>query len=186
MIDFTKIKKLTIGGIELKQLLINGIQVWKSGYKNWVKYSTEADGVTIYNNGLGYKDGYRIRSGGAEGSSTNGSCTGFIPLKIGDTLRIYPPFDGGNTYNAINFSDATFTNIGQITDDGAAYGTCDSNGKLYKSTVINGVSTLTLTDKHDSRIAYVRVTNRISSPQWPGAPIDSGSEMIVTVNEEIE
>ena len=60
MMDLTKLKKLVIGGIELKQLLINGVQVWKSGYKNWVKYSTEADGVTIYNGGLGYKNGYRM------------------------------------------------------------------------------------------------------------------------------
>ena len=34
MMDFSAIKKLTIGGVELKQLFIGGIQVWKSGYKN--------------------------------------------------------------------------------------------------------------------------------------------------------
>ena len=44
MIDFSKFKKLTIGGVELKQLFINGIRVWKSGYKNWVKFSTENGG----------------------------------------------------------------------------------------------------------------------------------------------
>ena len=34
--------------------------------KNWVPYSTEADGITIYNDGLGYKEGYRLSSSGAE------------------------------------------------------------------------------------------------------------------------
>jgi hypothetical protein len=72
-------------------------------YKNWVKYSTESDGITIYNGGLGYKDGYRIRSGGAESGTKNGVCTGYIPYVKGDKLYIYPPFTGLNTINAINF-----------------------------------------------------------------------------------
>ena len=182
--DFSKIKKLFIGGVELKQLFINGIQVWKSGYKNWVKYSTEADGVTIYNGGLGYKNGYRIRSGGAEGAATGVCCTGFIPVKIGETLRIYPPFTGRNTQNAINFSDSSFTNLGQICDDGTAYGICNGKVSLYKSQIIDGVSTLTLTDLHDTAIAFVRITNAIT--EGYDSPIKTGADMIVTVNEEIE
>ena len=104
MIDFSGIKKLTIGGVELKQLFINGVQVWKSGYKNWVRYSTEDDGVTIYNGGKGYKDEYRVRSGGAESSLVGGTITGFIPFKKGKILRLYPPFVGVNTGNGINVS----------------------------------------------------------------------------------
>jgi hypothetical protein len=107
--DLRNLKKLTVGGISLKQLLVNGIQVWKSGYKNWVKFSTEADGKTIYNGGLGYKDGYRIRSGGAEAAASDSICTGYIPFKKGDILRISPAFTGLNTSNALNFSNASFT-----------------------------------------------------------------------------
>lgn len=181
--DLRNLKQLTIGGVELIQLFINGVEVWKKGFKNWVKYSTESDGTTVYNGGLGYKDGYRIRSGGAEAEHSVGSCTGFIPLKAGDTLRIWPAFTGRNTDNAINFADGSFNNLGQIVDTGTGYGICESNPALYKSTVVDGVSTLTLTSDHDPNIRYVRVTNLINSTI---AQIPSGADMIVTVNEEIE
>ena len=185
MMDFSKFKKLTIGGVELKQLFINGIRVWKAGYKNWVKYSTEADGVTIYNGGLGYKDGCRIRSGGEEQSGNIGiTVTGYIPLKNGETLRIYPPFAGQNTPNTINFYDASFKNLGQITDSGSAYGICSGKVSLYKTQVIDGVSTLTLTSSHDPGIAFVRIGNATIADY--GSHISTGEDMIVTINEEIE
>lgn len=186
MMDFSKFKKLTIGGVELKQLFINGIQVWKSGYKNWVKYSTEADGVTIYNGGLGYKDGYRIRSGGAESAQYYGTITGFIPFKKGDVLRIYPKFTGQNTINTINFADSNFGNLGQINDSGAAYGICATNRDNYLTQVIDGVSTLTYGDSIDQSIRYIRITHFILDNAGVQSEIKSGSEMIVTINEEIE
>jgi hypothetical protein len=151
-----------------------------------VKYSTEADGVTIYNGGLGYKDGYRIRSGGAESASNNCVCTGFIPLKAGDTLRIYPPFRGFNTNNTINFADGNFGNLGQINDSGSAYGICATNRNAYMTSVVNGVTTLTLTDANDASIRYVRITHFIGTASGNTSEIESGSEMIVTINEEIE
>ena len=181
MIDFTKIKKLSIGGIELKQLLINGIQVWKSGYKNWVRYSTESDGKTIYNGGLGYKNGYRVRSGGAEGSTDHGSCTGFIPVKGGDAVY----FSGWDitakeNENAINVANGAFENIGQAA------------GMGYYGIFLNGYSAYTLDSLIEvssgvwkwivppaaSGVAYIRV----SGFKKNGGP---GPNMIVTVNEEI-
>jgi hypothetical protein len=165
-------------------VLSNCYTLWEAvTYKNWVKYSTESDGVTIYNGGLGYKDDYRIRSGGAEAEAWGAAITGFIPLKRGETLRIYPAFTGLNTQNTINFFDSSFTNLGQITDGGVGYGICNGKENLYKSTVIDGVSKLTLTDAHDSAIAYVRIGNGIAVDY--GSPIKTGAAMIVTVNEEI-
>lgn len=183
--DFSSLKKLTIGGVELKQLLINGVQVWKSGYKNWVKYSTEADGVTIYNDGLGYKDGYRIRSGGAEAANPYSTVTGFIPFRKGDVLRILPKFTGLNTINTINFFDADHGNLGQINDNGGAYGICTTNRNSYLTTVIDGVSTLTYTDDIDQSVRYIRITHFILANGSVQSEIDSGSEVIVTINEEI-
>ena len=183
--DFSSFKKLTIGGVELKQLFINDIQVWKSGYKNWVRYSTEADGVTIYNGGLGYKDGYRIRSGGAESAQTFSACTGFIPFKRGDVLRIDPKFTKQNTTNAINFANSNFKNLGQINDNGLAYGICATNAENYLTQVIDGVSTLTYGDSIDQSIQYVRITHLIQNTTNMNSEIKSGSELIVTINEEI-
>lgn len=152
-----------------------------TSYTNQVPISINADG-SIYN-GCGYKDGYRVRSGGAESESTYATCAGFIPFKNGDTLRIYPAFMERNVDNTINFADATFTNLGQITDSGGGYGICQGKQSIYDSVVIDGVSTLTYSDDFDANIAYVRITNNIYKDT---SGISSGSEMIVTVNEEIE
>lgn len=199
--DFTKIKKLTIGGVELKQLFVGGIQVWKSGYKNWVKYSTEADGVTIY--GLdydgdgkndGYKDGYRVRSGGAEGAHGSGTCTGFIPVKGGDIVRVsstgeHVPFASGGAGTAINVSRGVSgtpgDNIGQVSANyyPGGYGIFDGAYYAY------GAQTVVQKENYwqwtvpptDSGVAFIRVsaiTNRDEDKVF--------NELIVTVNEEIE
>lgn len=151
-----------------------------ASYTNQVTISKDANG-NIYN-GVGYKNGYRIRSGGVEAEASDATCTGFIPFKKGDILRIYPAFVERNTNNAINFADASFTNLGQITDSGASYGVCQYKLSIYDSVVVDGVSTLTYSDDFDANIAYVRITNSILS----SSDISSGSEMIITINEEIE
>lgn len=138
---------------------------------NWFFNSTTSDG-SLYN-GLGYKKGYRIRSGGAEEASSTAVCTGYIPFKQGDTLRIYPPFEGFNANNAINFSDGNFTNLGQSNDNGAVYGICDST---YICKTNGNVSTLTLDSTHNANIRYARVTHHNKN-------ID---KIVITVNEPIE
>lgn len=181
--DFRELKKLTIGGVDLVQLFINGVQVFKAGYKNWVKYSTESDGVTIYNGGLGYKNGYRIRSGGAEAAQDTASCTGFIPVKGGDIVRISGvDFSKGLVDNAVNVSDSGFTNIGQMTPSyhNAGYGIFAVNAPYqaycFDSVVkeSDGVWKWVLPPA-TSGVAYIRVTGYTKD----------GSNLIVTVNEEI-
>lgn len=183
--DFSKIKKLFIGGAELKQLFINGIQVWKSGYKNWVKYSTEADGVTIYNGGLGYKNGYRIRSGGAEGAHSNASCTGFIPVKGRDIIQVGGTDDVfvATSYGicqAVNAFDSSFTNLGQVVGNTIpGYGIFDKDGVCAAyghSSVIQNDNCWQWTVPPDAGIAYIRVTGYTQD----------GSKLIITINEEIE
>lgn len=175
---FSNLKALAIPEGDVKKIECNGSVLWEfvevETYKNWARHSINADG-SIYNNGQGYKVGYRVRSGGAEGQESTTVCTGFIPLKRGQTLRIYPAFTGGNTDNTINFSDASFTNLGQVTDVGSYYGICNSS---YKTSVINGVSTLTLGNNHNSNIAYVRVGHNTSATS-------NGADLIITVDEEI-
>lgn len=177
---FSSIKAITIPEGKVAKIAVNGVTLWEepASYKNWVFYSTEADGETIYNNGLGYKDGWRVRSGGAEAEVSYGVCTGYIPYKQGDKLYIYPPFTGDNTVNAINFYDSEFNCLGQVTDAGNHYGFCNSS---FKTTVINGVSVLDIsavTVSGVADVAHIRVTHRLNS-------IQTGAEMIVTKNEEI-
>ena len=185
--NFAQVKSLKIPEGEVTKIVVGGVVLWEkpASYKNWVKYSTEADGVTIYNGGLGYKDGCRVRSGGAEASSDTASCTGFIPFVKGDKLYIYPQFTGCNIQNAINFYNSARENLGQVTDSGAAYGICSNNPDSFKTTLGDGVSILDLSDNTVSGVeqtAFVRITNNIGEVSHI---ITSGSEMIVTVNEEI-
>lgn len=187
--DFTKLKKLSIGGVELKQLFINGVQVWKSGYKNWVRYSTEADGSTIYNGGLGYKEGYRVRSGGAESENIFSVCTGFIPFKKGDILRIFPKFSGRNSANTLNFANSAFTNLGQYNDNTATYGIC-AEDSIWRTGIATEVDGITVVDisvvSNGNDIAYVRLTHALDWGETADdEEVKSGSELIVTVNEEI-
>lgn len=142
---------------------------------NQVPISTDADG-SIYND-IGYRVGYRVRSGGAEIESEYCICTGYIPFKKGDTLRIYPNFSGGNTENAINFFDGDLNCFGQVVDGGTCYGSCTLE---YKTSIIDGVTTLTLSAANSDIIRYVRITHWY----WVTG-INKGKNMIVTVNEKL-
>lgn len=183
--DFSILKKLNIGGIDVVQLFINGVQVFKAGYKNWVKYSTEADGKTIYNGGLGYKNGYRVRSGGAEGTTTVGACSGYIPAKGGDVVGLggYDVTVSLNE-NAINVYDANFNHLGQIVSNfkASGYGIFANGGthtaySWNSGTVKNGCFYWTVPP--DLGVVYIRMNGYL------GANPD-GSKLIVTINEEIE
>lgn len=181
MLDLTGLKTLSIQGINLVKLTLNGTQIWKKGYKNWVPYSINADG-SIYNNGLGYKNGYRIRSGGAEGAASNASCTGYIPAKAGYVIKMSgwnarEPDAGAS--NAINVSDSSFTNLGQaVSNSSTGYGIFEELYPTYgwSSIVENPTGVYSWTVPPDASIAYIRVT---------GFTKADGSKMIVTVNEEI-
>jgi hypothetical protein len=172
-----------IGGKKLVELRINGTLIWKAAvYKNWVPYSTESGGKTIYNGGLGYKNSYRVRSGGAEGASAYASCTGFIPVHGGDVIGIGGiTFVGNSVDNAINVSNANYTNIGQVTESyaNAGYGifAADGTHKAYAwNSGIEKNGCFYWTVPYDAGISYVRVTGRTGG---------DGTKLVVTINEEI-
>lgn len=186
MIDFTKIKKLTIGGVELKKLFINGIQIW-SAIKNWVKYAIDTDGSIF--NGTGYIENRRLSSsGGLSSSAQNGSVTtGFIPW-YGDTtvLRLKGVEWVTNTTAAeghyyYNFYDNNKKFLVYLSADQVASGsfshivtvTRDENG--VETTVFNkeyGDTNALLNAVRSAK--YIRIT-----------ALGKGADMIVTLNEEI-
>ena len=177
--DFSQVKKITIPEGEVKQIAVGGTVIWKGGPTNLVPLSTEADGKTIYN-GKGYKDGYRIRSGGAEAAQNAATCCGFIPAVGGDEIGIggAVAFDGTTTANAINVYDSSHTNLGQVVENYAnsgygifAGGTISNWNKGVKR---NGCYYWKVPSGQG--IAYVRVTARMEG---------NGKNMIVTKNEEI-
>lgn len=180
--DFSKVKSITIPEGKVKSITCGGVVLWKvpENKKNWVLYSTEADGKTIYNGGKGYKDGYRVRSAGAEAENPDATVTGYIPYRKGDKLYIYPPFIGRNTENTVNFYNGEFACLGQITDSGSLHGICTA---AFKTTVVGGVSVLDLsavTVSGVNDIAYVRIGNFIMYE----SPIRSGAEMVITMDQQ--
>lgn len=59
-------------------------------FKNWLDYATEADGVTLYNGGHGYKNDIRLSTQSYEETAISGcDTTGFFPAKIGDVIRLH-------------------------------------------------------------------------------------------------
>ena len=180
---FSDLKKLVIPEGEVNKITVGGVTIWEN-MKNWARFSTEADGVTIYNGGIGYKDGYRVRSGGAEGTTDRGSCTGFIPLKAGDTVRL----SGYNAIyndaaNAINVFNASKENIGQAAANvpSNGYGIF-SNGAAYSSygwasITQNPTGVYVWVVPPHADIAFMRVS---------GYTLADGSKMIITVNQEID
>ena len=184
MMDFSAIKKLTIGGVALKQLFINGIQVWKS-FTNQVPISTDTDGSIF--NGVGYKENVRLSSsGGISGSAQNGSVTtGFIPW-YGDTtyLRMKgvewkdaTANHGGHYY--INCYDASKKFLAYISAQdhaGAAHvvtATRDANGvETVKFSETYGTTNSTLQQFRSAKFIRINAYGK-------------GADFIVTINEEI-
>lgn len=184
MIDFSTVKEITIPEGAVKKIVCNGVELWKAGYTNLVPSSKESGGNTIYNGGLGYKNGYRLSSSGAEKTQSGSVVTGFIPAKRGDTIRMSGATWGTTVsagYCYIQYYDANFNLVYTIN----RYMNEDSNGisntgsyvdktNSTISTDTNGVTTFNIVFKTNTPYSYIRIS-----------ATGLGANMIVTVNEEI-
>ena len=176
--DFANLKSLTIPEGEVAEITCNGVLLWKGGYTNLVPLSTEADGKTIYNNGLGYKNRYRVRSSGAEAASNTSACVGFIKATAGDIVRLsgYDVKNTAGAQNAINVYDGNRTNLGQIVGNNTiSYGCFNGTGINWDDVIAEGNGVYYWVIPSGYGIEYIRVTGYTND----------GSKMIVTVNEEI-
>ena len=183
MIELSAVKAVTIPEGAVKAILCAGKTLWEAGgYTNQVPLSIDTDG-SIYN-GSGYKNGYRVRSGGTEAALNNCSVTGYIPAQGGDSIRLSGwDFAAVSVGNAINVYDDSFACLGQFTSQGSGYGIF-ATGESYAG---YGRSSVTVEDDvctwimppEAAGIRYLRLSGYDS---LNGAP---GARMIVTVNEEI-
>ena len=170
MIDFSNFKQLFIGGVELKELFINGIQVWKGvSYTNQIPISTDASG-NIYN-GKGFKENVLV-SAGVEYNHTGKDTTGFIPCVVGSVIRLKNVAFNNEQNCRLNFYKADKTYIGQAAGNSTYIlntsfkGVKDADGYYTQFTITSRTET---TD-----CAFVRITAN---------DIDDSS--IITINEEI-
>lgn len=154
---------------------------------NLVPFSTISGGTAIYNE-VGYKEGYRLSSSGAEKTQTNSVVTGFIPATQKDIIRMSgvswtPTVSKGYSY--IAFYDANYTLLATINEftSGTTNGVSNMNpGTVLKSSKTahtiaadeNGVYTFNLSYQDGASFSYIRISAE-----------GIGSDLVVTKNEEI-
>ena len=149
---------------------------------NKIALSIDESGA-IYNGGLGYKNGYRVRSGGTEQETQYGACTGYIEVKEGDIVRIsgMPWFTGTSSANALNVANNSFTNIGQFTTgQNATYGIfTESTWAQYAASSVVEEQTGVwkwVVPPAESGIAYIRISAIDPSSAT------TGKDLVVTIN----
>ena len=137
---------------------------------NQLPISTDTNGA-IYN-GVGYADGVRLGSDGADRTGAAVDATGFIPCTYGDKLYLSGCQilkDGSATYQecACYTEDRTF--IGKINLATASVSTVDDNGYVV------AIDTSLFTSSVYSNMAFVRITGNYI-----------GADSIITVNQPLE
>lgn len=185
--DLRQFKRISIGGVEMKRLAIDGTEIWRRGYTNLVPTSTDTDGSIF--NGTGYKNNVRLSSsGGVSSSAQSGSVTtGFIPFKGGDNIDVVR-MKGVEWLNATaNYGGHYYMNFYDANKNFLDY--LSSNAQPNYTHVIvvtrdeNGVETFKWNDSYGTTndllqnvraASFIRINAR-----------GSGADMIVTINEEI-
>lgn len=181
--NMTNMKTITIEGVGMKSISINGVEIWSEpkSYTNLVPTSTDTDG-SIYN-GVGYKDDVRLSSsGGISGSAqVGGTTTGFIPWNgDGDVLRMkgvtWEHTQGRHYY--VNFYDASKNFL-------VYFSAAEEDLNTHVSTVTreNGVTTIAFNQEYgntNSMLNHIREAKYIRI-----CAEGEGADMIVTINEEI-
>lgn len=128
---------------------------------NMLLQAVDASG-NPYNNGQGWKSGYRLSSSGNESASSSNQVTGFIPMTKGQTMTLEnielpaTNYSGYNTcYIAVYNSSKVCIKSNYSKDlyaQTANTATKDSNNHIVKITLNTGVST------DISNMAYVRIS----------------------------
>ena len=143
------------------------------GYTNLIPISTNADGsLFVGTNGeAGYKPNTRVRmSNGEEGSASGIECTGFMPVKHGQTLYIKGITIAKNTSDAME--GICFYNANREFMVGTVMAYCFGN--VSGEVASWKVSSSSLNNLNDD-VAYVRMSSTVIGP-----------ESIVTVDELLE
>ncbi len=112
-------------------------------FENLLEKAVEADGITPYNGGKYYKEGWRLSSSGAETQETDADVcmTGYIPISgaSGQTLRFKNmPQSAKSEY--ILYYREDFTRGDSITYESAMYAAPDDDG-VYSVTLATNVYT---------------------------------------------
>lgn len=181
--DFSKIKSIIIPEGAVSKIVAGSNIIWEKVKEvvtiiNWLPRATATDRTTIFGgdyNGDGKNDGYltgkRLSSSGSESTMTGMCCSGFIPAKPGDILRIKniaPKTSTASYVISYNSSNAKVAHI-TLASSGEKWGT----STLY--TLEDGLFTIPLTTSNfGTGFDAVRFSAGVIN-----------ADTIVTVNQEI-
>ena len=144
---------------------------------NRVPYATETNVFNIYNNGLGYKEGYRLSSKNVEKPQNNSVITGYIYAKPDNVIQMHNATWGtteSDGYCYISFYNSDYQQVAtanryKMADPDTGISNV-SNVNIEKSTIstVNGVTTFNVIPTVD--YSYIRIS-----------ATGNGADMIVTV-----
>lgn len=149
-------------------------------YTNLVLTSEEQASTNVYNNGLGYKNGYKASDGsaGAESAASGYVVTGFIPYTWDSSHTIY--IRGATIDNTANTRFYGYTNKA----NGTVSSSCYASGARINDTANN-----IWFDWEEIKTGYYKLTpknNRTDITHIRISLLGTGENLIVTVNEPIE
>lgn len=190
MLDLTQFKALSLDGVPLESLRLNGVEIWRkeaeAAYTNLVGTSIAEDG-SVYN-GVGYADGYRVSSSGEIKTQSGTPLTGYIQCEgINDASVIRTKgvqFVTG-LYCGVVFYDADFNLIHGIRFPAGT--TLASGTAAIVYTAVDGTAS---TEREDGVTEITFNFNEAVLTENPPTYFrlfaqGEGADMIVTVNEEI-
>ena len=180
--DFKKLKSLSIGGVSLKSLSINGVLAWaKKTYTNLVPTATTADGGTEIFNGTGYKDGTYVSASNTNAATSDSpvTSTGFIALP---------------TYNSTSLPTIYIKGISMDYSTAAPYRRCrvyfNRGTKTDETQVFSGAGYWAVTKISDKYCSLSLTASCFSNygafTSFRVSGVGYGKDLIVTVNEPIE
>ena len=148
-----------------------------TSYTNMVPLSTDANG-DIYNNGLGYKDGYAMSSSNTEVEAGGFTITGFIPVKKGCTIRLAGSAFADYTEYSWRFVayDANYNYL--HTRDGQGWANTGTIVQEDTTSVTWIPNEYTISDQ----VKYCRISCRTGA----NTASVNGKDLIITVEEPLD
>lgn len=146
-------------------------------YTNAVPLSTDASG-NIYNNGLGYKDGYSMSSSNTEVEYGGFTLTGFIPVQKGVTIRLAGSAFADHTEYSWRFVayDANYNYL--HTRDGQGWANTGTIVQENTTSVTWIPNEYTISDQ----VKYCRISCRTGA----NTASVNGKDLIITIDESID
>lgn len=168
MLEFAKMKAITIPEGSVKKIMANGVTLWeRKGFTNLLPLAINTDGTLFVgdNGEKGYRVGWRVNSSANEVQSSVNCVTGYIAVKGGQTIRVKntKTRTGNGYFHWYNKNFVVFTTPYYENHDGGSYNTKPNANGIIEFIAPPGTT-----------LAYFRYSTGVIS-----------DDSIITLDEEI-